>query len=591
MKRGAVVAFGALIAATIAAFFVTQHLKVSTPLVAGFPHPDPGAINPYGARCGAEDHSRMRISFYLLHRSDDVDVYMVDQNGTIVRTLAIGRHMRRGVRHPDGDFSWNGREDNGAVAPDGKYYVRVALLGQGRTVQLDKPVTVLTNGPHPSVRSVTPSLLPQGTTPAHIRYRGNENHDPTVMLYRTDLPGRPRLVDQFAVSRRSPAQWNGQVQGHPAAAGTYLVGLEVSDVACNIGRFPPVLPPPAGSTTGAGVTIRYLAAQPPLDPVAAGERATVNVDARGHTFTWTLWRASARNPITHGAEHAGNFAVHVRLPQIGLYKVSVRSGPYRTEVPLEARAARARPKILVVLPALTWQGENAADDVPFDGIPNTLQNGGPVALQRPFARGLPTGFADEEALLAFLDKSRLEYDLTTDLALIDGTSTLSGHAGVVLAGDERWLPQTILAGLRTYVAAGGRLLSLGIGSLRASVTVTSGQATNPTKPQGTDAFGARWGQLVSGNADLITTIRDGLGIFASTSGAFTGYRSFEPITPPAGARSVSEASTSTGGPSIVGYALGKGMVVEIGLVGFGASLAGNVDAQELVSRLWSVLGR
>src|SRR5581483_7175254 len=95
MKRGAIAAFGALIAATIAAFFVTQHLKVSTPLIAGFPHPDPGAINPYGARCDGEDRSRMRISFYLLHRSDDVEVFVVDESGAIVRTLAVGRHMRR----------------------------------------------------------------------------------------------------------------------------------------------------------------------------------------------------------------------------------------------------------------------------------------------------------------------------------------------------------------------------------------------------------------------------------------------------------------------------------------------------------------
>jgi len=244
-----------------------------------------------------------------------------------------------------------------------------------------------------------------------------------------------------------------------------------------------------------------------------------------------------------------------------------------------------------VLPALTWQGENLADDAPYDGIPNTLDDGGPVLLHRPFARGLPQGFGDEEALLAYLDKVRLGYDLTTDVGLIDGTSTLSGHAGVVLAGDERWLPQSILAGLRTYVAAGGRVLSLGIGSLQSSVKVTTTQASDPTEPHGTDAFDARFGQIVNGNTDLITVIRDGLGLFNSTSGAFSGYRAFQPIMPPSGARSVSEAATSTGGPSIVGYSLGKGMVVDIGLIGFGSSVASNVDAQELVSRLWSVLGR
>src|SRR5581483_7859722 len=555
-------------------------------------------INPYGARCDGEDRSRMRISFYLLHRSDDVDVFVVDESGAIVRTLAVGRHMRRGVRDPDGEFSWNGREDNGTVAPDGKYYVRVALLRQGRTIQIDKPVTIDTAAPHPSVRDVAPSLIPQGSTPVRIHYHGNQNLDPTVLIYRTGVSGPPRLVESFEVSHRAPARWNGQIQGRAAPAGTYLVGLQVTDAACNTGRFPAKLPPRPGTTRGAGITVRYLAAQPSLDPVSAGARATVNADARGHRFTWTLWRAGVRKAITSGTEGAGGFAVHVRLPRgrgAGLYKLSLRSGSYRTEVPLVARAATGRAKILVVLPALTWQGLNQADDPPFDGVPNTLSDGGPVLLQRPLARGLPSGFADEEALLAYLDQAHLGYDLTTDMALIDGTGqTLSGHTGVVLAGDERWLPQSLLVGLRAYARNGGHVLSLGIESLQATVRVRLGRAPeafDPTQPGGADALEAHPGRLVTGNKDLITVVRDGLGIFASTSGAFSGYSSFEPLTPPAGSHSVSEAAAATDGPSIAGYTLGRGSVVNIGLVGFGSSLGHNVDAQELVSKLWSVLGR
>ena len=30
--------------------------------------------------------------------------------------------MRKDVRNPDGVFHWNGREDDGQVAPDGTYY-------------------------------------------------------------------------------------------------------------------------------------------------------------------------------------------------------------------------------------------------------------------------------------------------------------------------------------------------------------------------------------------------------------------------------------------------------------------------------------
>ena len=53
------------------------------------------------------------------------------------------------------------------------------------------------------------------------------------------------------------------------------------------------------------------------------------------------------------------------------------------------------------------------------------------------ADGLPPGFADEAAFLAYLDKAHLPYDLTTDLALINGTGPkLAGHTGVVLAGQR-----------------------------------------------------------------------------------------------------------------------------------------------------------
>ena len=112
-----------LVAATIAAFFVTQHLKVTTPLIAGLAD---ARARARSTRCDGVPCSRgatsgsTTISFYLQHRADDVDVYIVNaRRRTIVRTVAIGRHMRRDVRNPDGVFHWNGREDDGQVAPDG----------------------------------------------------------------------------------------------------------------------------------------------------------------------------------------------------------------------------------------------------------------------------------------------------------------------------------------------------------------------------------------------------------------------------------------------------------------------------------------
>lgn len=595
MRRLPLVVFGALIAATVAAFFVTQHLKVSTPLVAGFPRPAPAMINPEGGTCQGVNHRRMFISFYLLHRTDDVDVFVVDQDGSIVATLATNRHMRRSVRTPDGLFYWNGREDNGSVAPDGKYYIRIALLGQGRTVELTKtPVTVKTIPPRPVVTSVSPSLMPDGTTPVTIHYRGNEHRPATVLLYRTDVPGRLRLVDSFGIVPTKPATWNGLIDGRPAPAGIYLVGLSVTDAACNTGRFPITIPPAPGTTRHAGVTVRYVAAQPPLDPVPAGSRALVYVDARNHAYRWALRRAGVKKPAVTGSQSAGDYALHVRLPRSGgpgLYKLAIRSGAYRTVVPVVASAESGRRSVLVVLPALTWQGFNPSDDN-GDGLPDTLPAGAPIKLARPFLYGLPPGFGDEEGFLTDLDKGHLSYDLTTDLALINGTSTFSGHAAVALAGSEVWLPESIRAGLRTYVEGGGHVISLGTDSLRRGVTVAGGQASDPTPPAAIDALGARPGPIQSRNQQLILVIHDGLRIFTTTSGAFPGYSTYQPIVGvTAPGQIASDAGTSASSAAIVGYRLGKGVVVDVGLVGFGSSLAHNVDAKEFVSRLWSVLGR
>jgi len=240
-------AFAVLVAATIAAFFVTQHLKVTTPLIQGAPRPVPGVINPlHGVPCvGGKNSGSTTISFYLQHRSDTVDVYVVDaEDDQIVRTVATGRHMRIDVRNPDGVFHWNGRKDNGQVASDGTYYFRVALLHQGRTVDLNaagQTMKVKTVPPHPVVTSVTPSTISgAGGQSVTIRYAGNEQRGGTVLIYRVDGRGGPRLVKRFLTPwKGNTAVWDGTIGGRPAPAGNYLIGIEVSDAACNTGRYPP----------------------------------------------------------------------------------------------------------------------------------------------------------------------------------------------------------------------------------------------------------------------------------------------------------------------------------------------------------------
>ncbi len=273
MSRVPVAAFVALAIATIAAFFVTQHLKVTTPLLTGAPAPQPSAINPIDGRvCLLRTHAglrpvshrRMFVSFYLLHRSDDVDVYIVNPDGDIVKTIAANVHMQASppVRKK---FVWDGRTQNGTVAPDGTYYIKVALIHQGRSVLISnpsgaEPVTVKTVPPRPIITSVTPSVIPSGgARGATIRYTGANGLPGRILVYRTGpgLAGGPQLLKSFAAGRTGSSVWDGTAPGgRLAPPGTYTFRLKVTDKACNTGFYPAHWPPVGGPPVSDRVTVR-----------------------------------------------------------------------------------------------------------------------------------------------------------------------------------------------------------------------------------------------------------------------------------------------------------------------------------------------
>lgn len=607
MRRFPVAAYGVLVVATVAAFFITQHLKVTTPLINGSPAAVPAAFNPVGGVSGPGeptscrrrsqgasqslpvDYRHTEITFYLQKQPDHVAVYIVNPAGNVVRTLASNYNFARiKQRNPPSAFRWNGRENNGALAPGGTYYFRVVLLGQGRTVQVGQ-IQVITSPPRPVVRSVSPPLISAPGKTITIHYSGAKGDFDEVVIYRTDLPGGPRPVKSFEVRRNATtATWNGLINGRPAPPGTYLVGLQATDQACNVGRFPPRLPPPPGSTPHAGVSIGYLSADPPLTPVAAGTSATVYVNTTG-AYSWALRLSNHGNVVARGVGSGTNLSVRLPGGRPGLYDLALRSATGRIVVPLIAGppAGAQHRNVLVVLPTLTWQGTNPVDDT-GDGVPDTLTGNVPIRLERPFG-GLPAGAADEGALLAQLDRAGFHYVLTTDLALLrDPIAVLHQHSGVVLAGSEIWLPSALSTALRSYVQGGGHLLSLGEDSLRRGVTLSAGQALDPTPAASVDAFGARPGAVTSAAHSLMTVLADPLGIFGGTAGAFPGIQRFQVVRPPPGT-SASAAGTSGQTTAIIGFRVGRGEVVEIGLPDFGLSVRGSRDLQQLTARVWRML--
>ncbi len=476
--------FAALVAATVAAIFLTQHLKVSLPLIQGYPNPVPAAFNPVAGRvCKTRsgqviDYSKTWISFTLAS-SDTVDAYIFNSAGRLVNTVRTGQPIQAQVRSPR--FYWDGRQSNGEYAPAGTYYWRFVLERENRTIALtNKPIKVITTEPHPAVTSVRltggsatagrgggpgqqpgPAIITPKKQSATINFTKADYQQAMIMLWRTNVR-RARLATEWPVDpAHGVAQWNGWIHHRLAPAGTYLIGVQVQDEACNQGTFP-VAQPPVTPEPGTGVTVRYLAAQPPLEPVPAGSRATVYVDSRLQRYRWSLRAAGAGRPISHGAGGRNAYRLHVRLPArtAGLYVLTIRSGSHTTRVPLVADAtagAAAHARVLVVLPMLTWQGENPVDDT-GGGFPVTLTGGERVQLKRPLVDGLPRGFGEQASLLRYLTARDLSFQLTTDVALAQGAGagpSLSGHRGVILAGAFNWLPSQLVPKLRTYAQEGG----------------------------------------------------------------------------------------------------------------------------------------
>ena len=266
--------------------------------------------------------------------------------------------------------------------------------------------------------------------------------------------------------------WDPRVDGRPLDPGTYVVQSEVRDRAGNVGITPAVLEVGAEIPGRPGLTVRGLAAQPPLRPATAGSRVEFLVDARGASYRWRVRRVGEPAVRKRGEERDSLLAFRAPEGPSGAYLLELRSGRWRTTVPFLVQATERAP-LLVVVPAMSWLGTDKVDDPPFDGLPNSLADGGSVRWPRVFngTDGLPAGFADDVApLLVFLDRRRIRYDLTSDLDLeLTRNPRASDRDGVLMLGAPRWVTRTLGRRLRRYVSDGGRLAVFGADSLRRGV--------------------------------------------------------------------------------------------------------------------------
>lgn len=606
MSTLARVVFVLLVGATFSAFFVAQRLKSAPSVV------EVRRLTEYFSPNADGRRDLNPISFRLT-KPDEVTVSIVSSRGDEVRRLADARAVEA---FTPARFTWDGRDDAGRRVPDGRYRLRIALRRQGRVVNAPGGVLVDTAAPRPRVVSVDPPV--GGPKPGRFRIalRGVSRRKRTgVRIVRTDLR-TPAEVARYSVpagARR--ADWDGQVDGAPAPPGLYLVVPSVEDRAGNVGSVPTRLPAARGDVRGKpGITVRTISGGLPAEPVRSGDRIRFFVDSRRRDYRWSVRRLGSGRVAQRGRGRPGRPLI-VRAPRgvSGVHLLEVAKGPYSATVPFAVQSGE-REKMLVVLPVISWLGLDRSDD-DGDGIPDTLETGGPVRYAPPRLlggggrNGLPAGFSDQVApLLTYLDRARIRYDLTTDLALAASREPRVGgdRTGVLLPGSLRWVPRDVAQRLRRFADVGGRVATFGTETLRRGVAVASRELMRPTQPTPLDPFGARLGPERPLERPLAPTADDdSLGLLAGFDGVLEGFDRFEPSAPrPAGDRArvvtalvpeVPEDATAEAAaaalPAFTATRLGKGVVIRVGLPGWARRIRSDAEVDQLTHNVADVLRR
>ena len=256
-----------LLGATTAAFVITERLKLQrSPITRVF------VTKVFSPTC--ECDTDLAVVGFRLRNAGRLTLSIADQGGDSIRTLVGPMERRRG------GFSatWDGRDADGAVVPDGIYRPLVHL--RHRTILMPNRIRVDTKPPQVRLRSLAPRVLEPGK---RLRVRYLLDEPARVYVF---LNGR-RVVLGRSTRQRWKVEW--PARGRP---GAYRATVAARDVAGNLSDAtrPITVVIPLNVVTK---TVR----------VAPGKRFTVRlVTDRRRAYTWKLGKQQ-------GSSHAGRLVL------------------------------------------------------------------------------------------------------------------------------------------------------------------------------------------------------------------------------------------------------------------------------------------
>src|SRR5262249_37904464 len=194
-----------------------------------------------------------------------------------------------------GAGTWDGRNDAGAVVPDGTYRPRVHL--RHRTILMPNPIRVDTKAPALRLRSVRPRVLEPGHV-LRVRYRVSE--PARVSLF---LNGR-RVV----LGRSTHQTWKVEWRAH-GAPGKSRLTADARDVPGNV----------SAATRPVEILIPLQVLTPRL-VARPRSRFVVRLRTDGRAYAWLLQKrrgfAVAERLVLTAPKQAGRYTLVIRQDKI-----------------------------------------------------------------------------------------------------------------------------------------------------------------------------------------------------------------------------------------------------------------------------------